>query len=331
MENGRARSASAHPRLVVLAATISISELAALLDTSPAAAGELVLLAEAPLWSADSGNPRLGWRSARAILSGRFDRDPEALSQGLDRLHELRAGLLELRPGAQRPALEPIARPAAPPIERYSDERLLDFVCQASCEVGRPSLSRTAFTRWALPLGITAHEVCVRFSRSWDGVLQLLGLREAVDIDQSVDHLVLLREAAAAVGGGEHLSLRAFDNWAARMKVPVTGAAVIGAFGSWNAAKETVGLPVRAHGRRVDVSDDEVLERMRQAAEELSDRTLSADAFDEWCAENQLPLKASLVATRYGSWNAGKRAAGLIARPRGARGHNGPGDRNADR
>lgn len=330
-KNARARTHHAEARYVVLAATLSVRELAAVLEMSVDEVELLIRSPDVSVWSLDAGHQRVGWRTARTLLSERRTDEPDLLQAGLDRLHELRAGLAEVV--GEPPRLRDISRTDTAPVERYPDEQLLGFVREALGSSGG-KLSAQQFTRWGLDLGVSSREICIRLGLPWLGVLARAGAPVVAKLEVAggeLDLVALLRDAAVAAGEGKKLSARFFDRWTSIEGIPCTSGAVVSAFGSWNAGKEAAGLATRRARPAVAETDLELLELMQQAAAALDAPALTIEQFDAWCGDQALTINAGIVIGRHGSWNAAKRRAGLELRPRGYRGHIGPTDRYADR
>jgi hypothetical protein len=129
--------------------------------------------------------------------------------------------------------------------------------------------------------------------------------------------LALLAEAARAAGGGDKLSGARFDAWTLRQGLVLTAAALIGEYGSWNAAKRAAGVACRDARRRRAATNTELVQHLRAAAAQPRRSRLTMAQFDSYCAENGADADAGLVASRFGSWNRGKALAGVAQRPRG--------------
>jgi hypothetical protein len=136
----------------------------------------------------------------------------------------------------------------------------------------------------------------------------------------------LLREAARSVGGGEHLSCKAFDQWAARNELALTASAFVGQYGSWNASKRAAGIAVREPRHQRTATNDELLGCLRAAADERGDKRVTMVEFDAFCVSSGIDADALLVASRFGSWNRAKVAVSLTPRGRGHQRDMGPTD-----
>ena len=138
--------------------------------------------------------------------------------------------------------------------------------------------------------------------------------------------LALLREAGRGADGGRGLSCAAFDAWAERNGVHLTAAALTGEFGGWNAAKREAGLAIRDPRPRRSISDAELGEHLRVAASGSAGGMLTMAEFNAYCKHGEVDADAALVASRLGSWNRAKKAAGLPTRKRGHQQEIGPTD-----
>lgn len=145
-------------------------------------------------------------------------------------------------------------------------------------------------------------------------------------VSDTGERLALLREAGRTVGGGKHLSCKAFDEWARRSGLALTAAALVGQYGGWNAAKRAAGIAVRERRVRRTATNDELLTHLRAAADDRGDDLLTMAEFDAFCVASAIDADALLVASRFGSWNRAKVAVGLTPRGPGHRREIGPTD-----
>jgi len=154
-------------------------------------------------------------------------------------------------------------------------------------------------------------------SNSVGGSAAHSGLADSPAVSEIGERLALLREAGHTVGGGEHLSCKAFDQWAARSGLALTAAALVAQYGGWNAAKRAAGIAVRGQRVRRTATNEDLLGHLRAAAEACGDKRLTMVEFDAFCVSSAIDADAGLVASRFGSWNRAKAAAGLAQRGRG--------------
>ena len=152
------------------------------------------------------------------------------------------------------------------------------------------------------------------------------GLADSPRASEIGERLALLREAGRTVGGGEHLSCKTFDQWAARNGLALTAAALVGQYGGWNAAKRSAGIAVRDRREQRTATNDLLLAHLRAAAAAGGDERLTMVEFNAFCVASGIDADALLVASRFGSWNRAKTAAGLSPRSRGYQREIGPTD-----
>ncbi len=124
----------------------------------------------------------------------------------------------------------------------------------------------------------------------------------------------MIREVqrVAAIVGGPTLTRPAFDQHA-----KVSGSTVVRTFGGWREALEAAGLGARYSGRRVTpkmrsqpgriMTAEEMTAELQRVAAMVAPRTMTMEAF----SDASPILNAAAVRSRFGSWAAGLRAAGL--------------------
>jgi len=112
--------------------------------------------------------------------------------------------------------------------------------------------------------------------------------------------------------------------------VTLTAAALGGEYKGWNAAKRAAGISSRDRRQARPVTNDELLEHLRTAALGCADKRLTMLRFDAFCTASAIDADASLVASRFGSWNRAKTAAGLSNRRPGYQREIGPADPYGD-
>ena len=250
---------------MILAATCSIEETAALLALPRDAVREAVrggVLQASPL---GDGCSRIGWRSIAAELERLHAEAPALLQAALADLRDLRAARLAVSRAGDPPRLlrldAPIAdEPEQPPPLPADAERLALLREAARAAGGGEALSCAAFDRWATRnyLPVSAAAFCAAHG-SWNAAKRAAGVavrapRRPVAVSNE-QLLALLREAAARPGC-EALTLAQFDAYCAEIGSVASAALVASRFRSWNAGKAAAGLQLRPrgyHGHRRDI------------------------------------------------------------------------------
>lgn len=251
-------------------ATISETELAALLGWPPVSVKRLVARGEIPSWILEDLDgrplhaPRIGRRTARRLI--RRELDGERARRALAALDEQGPGRREHSGDARaaRPEGGALRAPARsnPRLAVDGDQPsakegyVLDL--KAAARAHPQALSFAAYGRIARASGLApAARVASAFG-GWNAAKEAAGLsvesprpRDRVPDDRLLEGL---REAAA---GADSLTIATYDRYA-RAHGMRTAAAVASRFGSWTAAVERAGLtprPPGARGHRIDPGD----------------------------------------------------------------------------
>lgn len=308
--------------MMILSATLSKPELAAILGVSEADATTRLREAQVETWGTDE-NVRIGWQAARSLVSETMTGDEEKRA-ALARLRDLRAGVLRISAESDAPELEQTSKTARP-VDELDRRRVIEIVRSYVDETGPVRHSELDFSLWAVALGITAEDVCDRLEAEWPAVLAWA--EEPADsfpheqIPPHIEELLQgLKEASRALGGGEKISRRAFDRWLSECGISGTSQQLVYFFGTWNAAKRSISVGTRRHTAEFVIDDDDLLLLIRQAAKDLGrGRDLMKDEFHRWCKKNRPLVSSYTVVTRFHGWKQAKRLAGLMEAPKASK------------
>jgi hypothetical protein len=137
--------------------------------------------------------------------------------------------------------------------------------------------------------------------------------RRRVNVDRAGAER-LIREAARDAGR-DRLSRTIFDRWSnTRADCPTADEICADLDTRWSALLTELGLQAHTSSDET-VSDDKLIALLRQAHSDGAG-SLAMSKFDAWCEEHGVLAASSLVKARFGSWNEGKRRAGLGVRRR---------------